>query len=195
MINKEKDQMLSIINRYRHNEEYRKFINSSEFSDLSKIEQIALKDMLITNDGDEILKIDLSNHYDDYNSINIDSEEAIRITCMNMAVANLLHLAFQENNISKFSDFNLEDIKTRVKGDLYSTLDKPIIIRFINFYNNSHPDFLPKKAKEFMDIYYGHIKNGIGTGTFSTLAQTYNTNIYLSELMITQEKKNFWRRK
>ena len=38
---------------------------------------------------------------------------------MNMAVAELLHAALREDNINKYSDFNLVDIKTRMKGGIY----------------------------------------------------------------------------
>jgi len=113
---------------------------------------------------------------------------------MNMAVAELLHAALREDNINKYSDFNLVDIKTRMKGDLFSKMDKPMVIEFIKQYNKSNPKFLPKHAKEFWDIYHGHIRNGVGTNTFVSLAQTFNTNIYLDEL-ITKEKKNFFGRR
>ncbi len=194
MVNEEKEQMLEIINQYKSDEDYRNYINSLEESELSEIEKIALKDLIVTADGNEVLYSDLSNYYEEYNPVDISTPERLRITCMNMAVAELLHAALREDNINKYSDFNLVDIKTRMKGDLFSKMDKPMVIEFIKQYNKSNPKFLPKHAKEFWDIYHGHIRNGVGTNTFVSLAQTFNTNIYLDEL-ITKEKKNFFGRR
>ena len=195
MLGKDKEKMITIIDNYRTNEDYRNYVNSKDLSELSELEQIALKDMLVVNNNTEIINSDFSNHYQDFNPVNVETDKDLQITCMNMAVAYLLHRAFQDNNIKKYSNFNLEDIKTRMKGDMFSTLDKPMIIKFIRFYNHNFPDFLPKKAKEFMHMYYGHIRNGFGSAEFISLANTFNTNIYLSELSEQTEDKGFFRKK
>lgn len=194
MLNGQKEQMLEIIEQYKRDEDYRNYINSLDPSELSEIEQIALKDLIVTRDGNEVLYSDLSNYYEEYNPVDISTPERLRITCMNMAIAELLHSAMKDNNIGKYADFNLAEIKTRMKGDLFSKMDKPMVIEFIKQYNRSNPKFLPKHAKEYWDMYHGHIRNGVGTTVFTNLAQTFNTNIYLDEL-ITKEKKNFFRRK
>lgn len=194
MLGEDKIQMLGFIKKYRTDKEYRNYVNSRNLSELSKIEQIALKGLIVSWDGVEVIESDLSNHYDDYNPIDISTPEALAVTCMNMAIGELLHEAFKNNNISKYSNFNLSDIKTRVKGDLYSTMDKPDVIRFIRTYNESDPEFLPKQAQDYLKMYEGHIKNGVGTSVFTGLAQTFNTNIYLDELF-PKEKKGFVGRK
>lgn len=194
MVNEKKEQMLEIIKQYKSDEDYRNYVNSLEPSELSEIEQIALKDLIVTSDGNEVLYSDFSNYYEEYNPVDISTPERLRITCMNMAIAELLHSAMKDNNIGKYADFNLAEIKTRMKGDLFSKMDKPMVIEFIKQYNRSNPKFLPKHAKEYWDMYHGHIRNGVGTTVFTNLAQTFNTNIYLDEL-ITKEKKNFFRRK
>lgn len=194
MVNEKKEQMLEIIEQYKSDEDYRNYVNSLEPSELSEIEQIALKDLIVTSDGNEVLYSDFSNYYEEYNPVDISTPERLRITCMNMAIAELLHSAMKDNNIGKYADFNLAEIKTRMKGDLFSKMDKPMVIEFIKQYNRSNPKFLPKHAKEYWDMYHGHIRNGVGTTVFTNLAQTFNTNIYLDEL-ITKEKKNFFRRK
>lgn len=199
MLSEDKRKMLSIMEKYRTDKDFRMLVNSKPFSELSSIEQIALKDMLVTDDGIEIVKSDLSNHYQDYNSVDISTKEKLIITCMNMAIAYLLHLAFKENNIYKYADFNLPDIKTRIKGDLFSTFDKPEIIRFIIEYNKIDPKFIIRETKEYFDIYHGHIRNGVGTSLFISLAYTFNTNIYLSEIAdyeIKNEKgKSFFKKR
>lgn len=194
MIDNEKEQMLNFINKYRTDKEYRDYVNSRNLSELSEIEQIALKGLIVSSEGVEVIESDFSNHYDDYNPIDISTPEALKVTCMNMAIAELLHEAFKDNNIGKYSNFNLVDIKKRVKGDLYSTMDKPDVIRFIRNYNEAHPKFLPKHAQDFIEMYEGHIRNGIGTSMFIKLAKTFNTNIYLDELF-QEEKKDFFGRK
>lgn len=50
-------------------------------------------------------------------------------------------------------------------------MDRPDVIRFIEAYNEAHPEFLPKHAREFFEMYEGHIRNGIGTSVFTDLAQ------------------------
>ncbi len=196
MIDKEKDQMLKIINKYRTDKDYRDYMNSKDISELSEIEQIALRGLVVSSEGVEVVEGDFSNHYDDYNPIDFSTPEALEVTCMNMAIGELLHQAFKDNNIGKYSDFNFAAIKTRAKGDLYSTMDKPDIIRFIRAYNEANPQYLPKHAREFLQIYEGHIKNGIGSSMFAGLAQTFNTNIYLDELLPEpEEKKGFFGRK
>lgn len=199
MLSEDKRKMLSIMEKYRTDKDFRILVNSKPFSELSLIAQIALKDMLVTDDGTEIIKSDLSNHYHDYNHVDISTKENLIITCMNMAIAKLLHLAFKENNIYKYTDFNLPDIKTRIKGDLFSTFDKPEIIRFIIEYNKIDPNFLIKKTKEYFDMYHAHIRNGVGPNTFISLAHTFNTNIYLSEIMDyemeNKKKKAFFKKK
>ncbi len=195
MINRQKDEMLTIMEKYITDENYRRIVNSKDFSKLSELEQIALKNMLVTNEGIEVVESNLSNHYSSFNPIDIDTEQGLINTCMNMAIAYLLHQVFMENNINKYPNFNLNDIKTRIKGDLFSTMDKPTILNFIKFYNKAFPNYLPKKTQEYLRIYHGHIKNGVGTATFLALAQTLNTNIYLDELVIQKEQKSFWERK
>lgn len=190
MLDKDKDRMMKIINRYKTDKEYRELMNSKDPSELSEIEQIALRGLLISSDGVEVIESDFSNHYDDYNPIDVSTPEALEVTCMNMAIGELLHQAFRDNNISKYPDFNLIDIRTRIKGDLFSTMDKPNVIRFIRAYNEAHPDYLPKHAREYFNMYKGHIRNGIGPTMFKGLAQTFNTNIYLEELF-PEEKKGF----
>jgi len=53
MVNEEKEQMLEIINQYKSDEDYRNYINSLEESELSEIEKIALKDLIVTADGND----------------------------------------------------------------------------------------------------------------------------------------------
>lgn len=190
MIDKKKNEMMSIIKRYRDDKEYRDYVNSKDLSELSEIEQIALKGLIVSNDGVEIIEGDFSNHYDDFNPIDISTPEALQTTCMNMAIGELLHQAFRDNNIGKYPDFNLVDIRTRIKGDLIATKDKADVIRFIRAYNAAHPDYLPKHAREYLQMYRGHIRNGIGSSMFLGLAQTFNTNIYLDELS-QEDKKDF----
>lgn len=199
MLSQQKQKMLLIIDKYKTDKDFRTLINSKPFQEWDQIIQIALKDMLVTDDGIEIIKSDLSNHYQDYNLVDVSTKENLIITCMNMGVAKLLHLAFQENNIYKYTDFNLLDIKTRIKGDLFSTFDKPEIIRFIVYYNKIDPNFLIKKPKEYFDIYHAHIRNGVGPNEFISLAHTFNTNIYLSEIMDyeieNKKKKSFFKKR
>lgn len=197
MINTEKELMLDIMDRYRNDEAYRRMVNSTELSNLSKLEQTALANMEVTDDGIEILSSDLSNHYDDFNVVDLETEESIAFTCANMAVAELLHNAFKENNIDKWPEFDLRSIKARMKGDLIATMDKPTVIAFIKYYNRHFPKYLPDKAKDFRKMLRGHINNGFGTGTFRSLAMTYNTNIYLDEITAPEqeEKKGFFHRK
>lgn len=190
MIDTEKDKMLQIINRYKSDRNYRSDLDTKNPTELFEIEQIALRGLIVSNNGTEIIESDLSNYYEDYNVIDISTPTNLSFTCINMAIASLLHLAFQENNITKYTAFNLAEIKTRVKGDLYSKMDKPMIIAFIRYYNSKvDPKFLPAKAKEFWQMYHGHIQNGVGTSCFLGLAKTFNTNIYLNEIF--PEKENF----
>lgn len=87
MINTEKELMLDIMDRYSNDETYCRMVNSTELSNLSKIEQTALANMKVTVDGIEILSSDLSNHYDDFNIVDLETEESIAFTYANMGVA------------------------------------------------------------------------------------------------------------
>ena len=183
MIDKDKNQMLNFIDKFKTDKKHKNYINSTDLSELPKIEHIS-------DDEVEVIESDFSNHYDEYNPIDTSNLRALEITCMNMAIGELLHLAFNDNNIGNYSDFNLADIKTRCKDDLlYSTMDKPDIIRFIRTYNQEHPEFLPKHAEEFFKIHEAEMKSKVPTSMFNRLAQTFNTNIYLDELF-TEEKKS-----
>lgn len=195
-----KKQMLVIMEKYRTDASYREKINSAQEEDfinmekedvITNLEKIALRGMLVASDGSEIINSDMSNYYDDYNVIDLSNDYGVITTCMNMAVANLIHIAFKNSNLEKFSAFNLADIKTRMKGYLFNRKDKAVVIEFIKYYNNCYPNYLVGKAKEFYDMYEGFLKNKQIPNYFERLAVTFNSNIYLYELRGYKNKRRF----
>jgi hypothetical protein len=135
-----------------------------------------------------IIEKGFDDNYTDLNTINIDDDEGLLFTCMNMAIGNLLSVAFNAWNVSNYSDWNFPDIKNRIieydESKMFSKKDKPDIIRFINSYNENYPNMLPKTAQRFIETYQGQRRNNVHKGHFLKLARTFNTNIYLNELNI-----------
>lgn len=192
---REKKELEETINAIKTDSEYREYL--MQFLDepfrYTKIEKLAIEAANISHQGTEVVNNDLSNQYDSYNEINIETDEDLRITCMNMAIGSLiLKLLANQSNHKKFSEYDIEGIAKRQKGGLISTKDKPMIIKFIIDYNRNHPRYFSNNAEKYYMQYQKLEKTDENIEWFKKLAGGYNTNIYLYELNMSDEKSDIF---